>query len=302
MQGNCKLCDKNTDLQNSHLIPRFVFRWLKDTSPGHIRSSENPNVRSQDGKKEYMLCEECEQLFSKWERDFANNIFYPFHSNLEQQDYYNYYDWCLKFCVSVSWRVLTHGLELGIGHLSEKQLNAAREAKEVWGDFLLGKRKNPDRFCQYLVPFDIIERLNLPKPSPFLNRYLLRAIDVNIASNNKLSFVYVKLAHLALFGIIDERYPNHWTGTKIHLRKGVIGRKKLKFPAGIDEYLNHRSNKAASVLANMSETQKEKVEEMIQNNMNDKRKFEIFEALNQDIYLFGDEAFSITQNNRKYNE
>ena len=80
MRGKCHLCHKTSDLQRSHVIPSFVIRWLKDTSPGFVRDSKNQNVRTQDGIKEYLLCVECEQLFSKWERDFANYIFYPLHS------------------------------------------------------------------------------------------------------------------------------------------------------------------------------------------------------------------------------
>lgn len=65
MNGVCLLCKRERELQLSHIIPNFVYNWLKDTSPSFIRSSQNPNQRIQDGPKYYLLCAECEGLFSK---------------------------------------------------------------------------------------------------------------------------------------------------------------------------------------------------------------------------------------------
>jgi hypothetical protein len=294
MGGKCHLCGKKSDLQKSHIIPSFVFRWLKETSPGFIRNLQNPNVRTQDGLKMYMLCSDCEQLFSRWEREFATEIFYPLHSKLGEHQYLNYGVWCLKYAVSVSWRVLRYGLYKGINNFNSEQLEAAKKAEEVWREFLLGIRKHPGDFYQHLVPLNIIESINFPRPSALLNRYILRSTDLDIPSNDEIAFVYVKMGRIALFGIIYDRFPKHWTGTKLHLRKGVIGRKRVVLPAGMDEYLNYRSNKAASILANMSERQKNTVNQMINDKLDFLHEYEIFNAINQDFLLFGDEAINIT--------
>ena len=46
----CALCASISELQASHIIPRFVFDWLRDTSAtGHFRSSQIPDLRVQDG-------------------------------------------------------------------------------------------------------------------------------------------------------------------------------------------------------------------------------------------------------------
>lgn len=66
-------------------------------------------------------------------------------------------------------------------------------------------------------------------------------------------------------------------------------------PAGLDEYLNYRANKAGSVLANLSEKQKHKMNEKIIDSSDDLAKFEIFDAMCQDVILFGDKAFTITK-------
>ena len=54
VQGKCRLCEQESDLQESHIIPKFVCAYLKDTSPtGKIREANNVNKRKQDGIKLY---------------------------------------------------------------------------------------------------------------------------------------------------------------------------------------------------------------------------------------------------------
>jgi hypothetical protein len=68
MEDQCRLCLKQSELENSHIIPSFLYRWLKETSgTGFLRFGRNPNRRVQDGLKEYWLCPTCEDLLGKWE-------------------------------------------------------------------------------------------------------------------------------------------------------------------------------------------------------------------------------------------
>ncbi|MBE9207372.1 hypothetical protein IQ244_12730 [Nostoc sp. LEGE 06077] len=72
----CKLCLKNTDLRESHIIPetfyeeiydnlhRMVFLSLKDTKLKFI----------QTGIKEKLLCHNCEQRFSRWENFLKRDL------------------------------------------------------------------------------------------------------------------------------------------------------------------------------------------------------------------------------------
>lgn len=64
MMGKCALCGEDKELQLSHIIPKFIGKYLKNTSIGNIRSHENPNRIAQDIEKHYMLCHDCEELFS----------------------------------------------------------------------------------------------------------------------------------------------------------------------------------------------------------------------------------------------
>ena len=78
MEGQCRFCLKQGKLENSHIIPSFLYRWLKETAgTGFLRFGRSPNRRVQDGYKDYWLCPNCEDLFSKWETEFAEKVFHP---------------------------------------------------------------------------------------------------------------------------------------------------------------------------------------------------------------------------------
>ncbi len=140
---------------------------------------------------------------------FCKLYFLSFTLKKSQIKNLDYGDWCLKFAVSVSWRVLSYGLSKGLTNLSVTQLEDAKEAEKTWREFLLGSRKHPGIFCQHLIYLDLIKSISFENPSPFLHRYILRSIEMDIPSNKSRAFVYVKLGRLILFGIIQERFPKH---------------------------------------------------------------------------------------------
>ena len=56
----CKLCHSQKTLRKSHIVPKFVSHYLKETSlTGYLRMSSNINKRVQDGIKIKLLCDEC---------------------------------------------------------------------------------------------------------------------------------------------------------------------------------------------------------------------------------------------------
>lgn len=66
----CKLCQNNSNLKKSHIIPECFFDSVYDskhrTFP--ISMNDNNNMKLvQQGFKEKLLCGNCEQKFSKWE-------------------------------------------------------------------------------------------------------------------------------------------------------------------------------------------------------------------------------------------
>lgn len=106
----CPLCNqKKNNIRKSHIVPKFVGKYQKKAAIGNIRNTYNPNIPSQDIFKEYLLCGECEELFSKYETWFAENIFKPYKNqqvlnspNTSSSRYKLKY-----FLTSVAWRFIT---------------------------------------------------------------------------------------------------------------------------------------------------------------------------------------------------
>src|ERR1041384_209430 len=140
MEGSCQLCNQKGDLQKSHIIPAFVFRWLK--KDGFIRHAANINRRVQDGATEDLLCSKCEARLNAWETAFSNNLFQPFCYGGALPTI-SYGDWLLKFCVSVSWRSLVYAQrQARLTHFSTDQIRKVDQATSTWSALLRGEREH----------------------------------------------------------------------------------------------------------------------------------------------------------------
>jgi len=69
MLGSCRLCQNTEELQESHIIPAFAFRWLRGPYEGYLRQTLEPNKRVQDGLKLPFLCKQCEGNPAGFERE-----------------------------------------------------------------------------------------------------------------------------------------------------------------------------------------------------------------------------------------
>jgi hypothetical protein len=125
----CRLCGATKELQESHILPGFVFRWKKETSAtGYLRFGQRPNLRVQDGVKLHLLCQDCEQRFNNWEPEFANRIFHPMTQGKAARACYG--AWLLLFCASVSWRVLVYHIDGNhLTHMDEALLPSVERAE-----------------------------------------------------------------------------------------------------------------------------------------------------------------------------
>jgi hypothetical protein len=73
MEGICKLCRNVGILRYSHIIPEFCHRGVYNHIHRATKLTADPKYRSfmQKGYREYLLCDECEARFNKWETAFA---------------------------------------------------------------------------------------------------------------------------------------------------------------------------------------------------------------------------------------
>ena len=133
MVGKCALFDIETELNHSHIIPKFAFDYLKETGGRYLRTYDQPNKRLQDGPKRYLLSRRAELEFSKRERWFANNIFIPYMKDDEK--YFVYNENFAFFIISVLWRVLVDQLK----HpdiASDPRFQFLMEVQNEWKKFL----------------------------------------------------------------------------------------------------------------------------------------------------------------------
>lgn len=287
----CRLCQADSELQLSHILPAFSYRWLRESSGnGHIRNSLNPNQRVQDGIKRYWLCASCEGLFSRSETAFAGRLFHPYLA--ASGKVIRYSDWLLKFCTSVSWRVLRFYRDEG--HLNDWEPNAlahVSEAEIVWREFLLGKRPNPGVFQQHLLPVDQISSASADL-APNINRYLMRAIHMDFCRGSRSIFTYSKLGRFIILGFVHEPNLDHWKGTRVLATHGFVEPRKYVIPRALADYLNEKATKMRDALDSVSDRQKAKIDEAFRSNVDKFANSDAFVAMNADIELFGREAFS----------
>lgn len=108
----CRLCDKEKELQNSHIIPEFVYKQLYDNKGRfHVLSTlkQKPRPLEQKGIREKLLCKDCEQQLSIYEK-YAREILmggesfqFERHGKLIRLSDLNYHKFKL-FLLSILWR------------------------------------------------------------------------------------------------------------------------------------------------------------------------------------------------------
>ena len=109
--SSCRLCrDSHAVLEKSHVLPSFVYRWMKASGGRFLRTAVVPNRRVQDGAKRRWLCRKCETRFNSYETWFAKQVFHPFLQSAKPMAV-RYTDELYRFALSVLWRCLLGAFE-----------------------------------------------------------------------------------------------------------------------------------------------------------------------------------------------
>jgi len=280
----CRLCQATTDLRESHIIPAFVYRWQKKTSAtGYLRFGQKVNARVQDGLKCPFLCGECEALFNDWETTFASEFFSPYHE--QGKTHFQHGEWMAKFCVSVSWRVLSYMQEKYSDVRYNNRFGSdTSEALSAWADFLLGKRPDFGPFEQHLLPFGAIDAADGSFP-PNMQRYLMRAIEIDRLFGDQSAFTFAKVGHLILIGFIREPEVALWKGAKVAIGLGTIAPTTLELPDWLLKDLMDRATRLAQLRSEMSNRQNEVIEKTHRANPQRVIESETFQAWKEDQRL-----------------
>ena len=218
----CALCKKHPAIEQSHIVPAFVFRWLKESSPtGFLRFAKNPNKREQDGVKYELLCELCEDTFSEWETLFSNNVFRKVHHQENSSLAFNYDNWLIKFCVSVSWRTLMHLVnknkpdEMPFGHGQK-----AIATLEHWRKYLLGEFNDLTTYRQHMLITDVTNSAQGIENNVELKVYIKRAVHYDAMSTPDECYIITKMCDVLICGTILDSNPEQWVGTTVQEDNG----------------------------------------------------------------------------------
>jgi hypothetical protein len=277
----CALCLHDRELRQSHIIPAFAVRHLKETSAtGYVRGAGTPNLRQQDLETVALLCAGCEQVFSSWEREFSQSAFPKVQSDNFREVQYD--DWLLKFAVSLNWRVLVCDKE----DLLQEYPQFARHVEktlEQWRRFLLGSAKQPGTE-HHLFVFGVPTKVPDDAHKKLVH-YMLRAIDASVMVSNKHIGVYAKLLRSFFYSPVVPVSASGWKNTRIHAGIGrLVSPQKIAMP-GFGEFLNSRVAEAFS--KPLSEVQLQKIAKAIINNPDRSLRSESYKAHKATRSLFG---------------
>lgn len=150
----CRLCKKQSNLKWSHIIPEFLFKPLYDDKHRFTKISTSEDTKNdwlQKGIREQLLCDDCEQTLSKYERN-ASLVFKNFFSldikKTEKRiiyDQVNYREFKL-FALSILWRA-------GVSSLNFfNQVNLYAHEENLREMLLNGLPGNPNDYPFLLCP------------------------------------------------------------------------------------------------------------------------------------------------------
>jgi hypothetical protein len=143
------------------------------------------------------------------------------------------------------------------------------------------------------LPFDAIQSITFGQDlSPNLNRYLMRTTDFDLLGGETASFVYSKLGRFVILGFIRQDRPNHWQGSRVHLKTGQIEPRKYTINKGLFDYINARARLVADLQSGISPRQAQKSDDARRANVEKYVGSDEFLAMLNDLRMFGEAAFT----------
>ncbi|WP_051531154.1 hypothetical protein [Clostridiisalibacter paucivorans] len=286
----CALCHEYKDLELSHIVPKFVIRHLKKTSFGAIRNMENPNRVVQDGEKHYMLCGDCEDLFSAYETKFANKFFYPYmNDSIKEFDYdqETYY-----FLTSISWRSLyldildfvknheVYGVDLTTLEILIQKEKSMRE-------YLLKINSEIDGIEHHIFFFD--DLVDVEKSYPELRPHVTfhRGITSYTFFNKELNSqaTITNMMGIILFSLYSKGPDEYWENTEICNGVGQLKAKNQIIKSFCANELNEILDFSKQRSDEISEKQKSKIVDKIKVDPEKFAQSKVFEDLKKDFGL-----------------
>jgi hypothetical protein len=211
-------------------------------------------------------------------------LFLPYHE--QGQTTLCHGDWLLKFCVSVSWRVLTYLHENGFTQEMESEFGPGVDAAlAAWADFLLDRRPDIGAFEQHLIPVGSIAAVDGQLPGN-VQRYMMRATEIDRIWNNQSALVFTKLGRFVLIAFIREPEAVLWRGTKVEQGTGTLAPSEIYIPDWLAQHLFvDRPSRLAERQSMLSARQREIIDRTQRANPKRVLSSETLTALIEDLRL-----------------
>jgi hypothetical protein len=249
----CHLCGQKKDICNSHILPKFIEKYLKETSAtGYIRTLSNPNQRQQKFQTEKLFCKDCEDVFSREEKAFCEQMFLP-HLKKPQQEY-EYDEWLSRFVISLGYKRIVSS----IVDLSKEFQMRIEEAKNIWRDYLLGNRTDYGLYKINIILLGYITETTLALPSG--NSYLMRIPDITYARTETEISLYIKLPGFVFWINIEPKFMvKNSENTEIQKQGRLESGYKYIYDSRIGDFINSRAVLVSEGKQLLSEKQKQKI-------------------------------------------
>ena len=107
----CALCQNEyPTLNQSHIIPKLVYKRIKSHPQSRFRDLGNISNIMQDGEKHKMLCHDCEEKFCALETNFAKHFLDDYLRTGRIPNININEGWMGNYILSVAWRILNDDL------------------------------------------------------------------------------------------------------------------------------------------------------------------------------------------------
>lgn len=219
-QAGCQLCGRDAILSQSHIVPAFVFQWMKRTG-GKLRWATQPNRPIQDGPKLPLLCQTCEQRLSGREAWFSQHLFRPAVEN--RLTFPLAYDQSLfYFLISLAWRVVCFPNKK-IPEDADQLALALEAVRQRWARYLLsGIGTSIDDTVHLMICADGFSLEGSGGPRRLPSEFLLRRVDASIVSAHGRCLVYIKLPRFIALASVTPFEENKFVNTRVYSTGGEL--------------------------------------------------------------------------------
>lgn len=264
--GNCALCKRKKVLKESHRMPRAVGAMIKKNSfTGRLRSVHDVGKPVQDLDKEYMLCADCENRFSRRETLFMQKVLQPFR--FKRKINLEYENWLYYFITSVSWRTLYYDVSSEEGFIdngfSKVQYDNLVKIEQRMRSFLLDEAKTvagidnhviflneSSEFDCYEIPYDL-----------FCNA----ATGYVFGKGNTL-YVYHILAGVLIISVLKKDTQDRYKNTFVKNGEGKIKGIQQARSKVIDEIMDYVIKQIEYAQTNLPDKVKKELVKKIESN------------------------------------